>query len=147
MFVPSPGLLLPARALLQCRRSADGFVRVLAAIALSLQIAVPNFHAPVLFGSHNSSGQFSGAVDEHALCLARGPVDTEKPDNDNPKPVHHEFPACCFWHGVTSLAIAPDAILEAVAFIRSRVVFTPPRQFAQRRLNGSIGARAPPGRA
>ena len=123
------------------------FGPVLAAIALLLQIALPALHPPVPLGSAGGLGKFSGAFDEHALCLAPDPGDARTPADQAPKPVHHEFAACCFWHGNAALAVAPAAPLESVAFASSSIVFTPFRQIVRPRLTGAVGARAPPARA
>jgi hypothetical protein len=117
---------------------------VLSAIALLLQTALPGLHTPVSSGFKSAAAEFSAGFDPHALCLAQRGGDSETPSDQAPNPVHHEFAACCFWHGNTGLALAPAATLEPVAYARSGVVFVPWKQVSQRRLTGAIGARAPP---
>jgi hypothetical protein len=114
---------------------------VLAAIALLLQIAIPTLHP---LGLANGAGDLSTAFDEHALCLSGDRNSRDKPGDSAPKPVHHEFAACCFWHGSTALAPAPAALLEPVAFARSGIIFTASTKAPARRLTGANGARAPP---
>ena len=114
------------------------------AIALLLQTALPGLHAPVPSGFKSAAGEFSAGLDQHALCLAQRAGDSETPSDQAPKPLHHEFAACCFWHGNTGLALTPAAALEPVAFARSGVVCAPSAQVPARRLTGAIGARAPP---
>ena len=121
--------------------------QVLAAIALLLQTALPGLHTPVPSGFTSAAGEFSAGLDQHALCLAPRAGDSETPSDQAPKPLHHEFAACCFWHGNTGLALTPAAALESVAFTRSGVVFAPWKQVSPRRLTGAIGARAPPAQA
>jgi hypothetical protein len=120
---------------------------VLTAIALFLQIAIPILHSPGPLGPANDGGDLSAAFDEHALCLSGDRGTSDSASDQAPKPVHHEFAACCFWHGYTALALAPDANLEFVAFAPSRSIFTPATQAPARRLSGAIGARAPPTQA
>jgi len=126
----------------------ERFGQALAAVALLLQIALPARHSPVLSEGNGSASEFYAAFDEHALCLARDRGgDTEAPAKP-PKPVHHEFAACCFWHGNAGLGLAPAATFDPVAFTtRSGAAFTPSGQAAPRRLTGALGARAPPLRA
>jgi hypothetical protein len=132
----------------QCRRAGRsrwGLGPVLAAMALLLQIiSVPTLHWPGPLGLANDSSDLSAALDEHALCLSGDRNTSDNPTDQAPKPVHHEFAACCFWHGNAALALAPAAALEPVTFARSGVVFAPWKQVSQRRLTGAIGARAPP---
>ena len=132
----------------QCRRAGRsrwGLGPVLAAMALLLQIiSVPTLHWPGPLGLANDSGDLSAALDEHALCLSGDRNTSDNPTDQAPKPVHHEFAACCFWHGNAALALAPAAALEPVTFARSGVVFAPWKQVSPRRLTGAIGARAPP---
>jgi hypothetical protein len=114
-------------------------------MALLLQIiSVPTSHWPGPLGLANDSGDLSAALDEHALCLSGDRGTSDIPSDQAPKPAHHEFAACCFWHGNTALALAPGADLQPVAFARSRSIFTPSAQAPARRLTGAIGARAPP---
>jgi hypothetical protein len=114
-------------------------------MALLLQIiSVPTLHWPGPLGLANDSGDLSAALDEHALCLSGDRNTSDNPTDQAPKPVHHEFAACCFWHGNAALALAPAADLQLVAFARSRGIFTPSAQAPARRLTGAIGARAPP---
>jgi hypothetical protein len=120
---------------------------VLAAIALLLQIAVPTLHPPGLPGLANDTGDLSATLDEHALCLSGDRGTSDSPSDQTPKPVHHEFAACCFWHGCTALALAPGSNLQLVVFAPSRGIFTPATQALARRLSGAIGARAPPTQA
>jgi hypothetical protein len=133
------------------RRRTVGFRgslgRVLAAIALLLQIAVPSLHPPGQFGLANDAGDLSAAFDEHALCLSGNPGTSDNPSDRAPKPVHHDSTACCFWHGNTLLALAPSANLEPAAFALSRSILSPSAQAPARRLTGAIGARAPPTQA
>jgi len=133
------------------RRRADRLPcrlgQVLSALALLLQTALPGLHNSVSSGFKSAAGEFSTALDEHALCLAQGSGNSETPSDQAPKPVHHEFAACCFWHGNAGLALTPAAALEPVAFARSAVVFAPWKQVSSRRLTGAIGARAPPAQA
>jgi hypothetical protein len=128
----------------QAVSSRWGLARVLAAIALLLQIAVPSLHPP---GLANAIGDLSAAFDEHALCLSGDRGTSDRPSDQTPKPAHHDFAACCFWHGHMALALAPGANLEPVAFAPSRSILTPAPQALARRLTGAIGARAPPTQA
>jgi hypothetical protein len=121
--------------------------RVLATIALLLQLALPGLHPPGPLGSKVGSGDFPVAFDEHALCLAPGAGNTETPANQSPKPFHHEFSACCFWHGSTGLALTPTAAFRPIAFARSAIVFRQPTAVAPRRLAAAVSARGPPVRA
>jgi hypothetical protein len=120
---------------------------VFAAIALLLQIAVPILQPPGPRGLADNTGDLSAAFDEHALCLSGNRGTSDRPSDQAPGPVHHEFSACCFWHGCTALAPASGANLEQVAFAPSRSNFTLATQVAARRLTGAIGARAPPTQA
>jgi hypothetical protein len=120
---------------------------VLAAIALLLQIAMPTLHPLGPLGLVNNVDDLSAAFDEHALCLSGDKGTTDNPTDQTPKPVHHEFAACCFWHGYTALALTPSANLAPVAFAGSRSIFTPATQVPARRLTGAVGARAPPTQA
>jgi hypothetical protein len=124
------------------RRAAGGFGRLLAAVALLLQIALPGFVAPTPLGFGSGAGDFS-----HALCLATHEGETEKPAKQAPDADHHEHSACCFWYGGTGLGLAPGATLEAMAFAQAAIVFMPLVQVFPRRPTGSAGARAPPVRA
>ena len=117
---------------------------VLAAVALLLQIAAPTLYPAGLLRLANGAGDLSPAVGEHALCLSGNRDGSGNPSHPAPKPAHHELAACCFWHGNTTLALAPDAKLELVLFARSLLGFTPSEQAGPRGLTGSIGARAPP---
>ena len=132
----------------QCRRAGRfrwGLGPVLAAMALLLQvISVPTSHWPGPLGLANDSGDLSGALDEHALCLSGDRNTSDNPTDQAPKPVHHNSALCCFWHGNTALALVLGAPLELVAFARSRGIFTLSSQAPARRLTGAIGARAPP---
>ena len=131
----------------RANRSLGGLGLVLAAIALLLQIAIPNSHPPGQLGLANEAGDLSAAFDEHALCLSGDRSTPDDPSDHAPKPVRHESAACCFWHGNTGLALAPGANLELVAFSRSCSVFTPRTTDAVPPLTGATGARAPPIRA
>jgi hypothetical protein len=117
--------------------------QVLAALALLLQTALPGLHTWVSSG-FKTAGEFSAGLDQHALCLAQKTGDNETPSDQAPEPLHHEFAACCFWHGNAAVALAPAATLEPVAFVRSGLGPTPSEQVPARRLTGAIGARAPP---
>jgi hypothetical protein len=129
----------------QARRPRYGFGWVLAVIALLLQITTPSLHPPPgQVRLANDAGDLSAAFDEHALCLSGDRGTPDNPSDQDPKPVHHDSAACCFWHGNTGLALTPGANLELVAFARSRSVFTPNAPTSARRLTGAIGARAPP---
>jgi len=121
--------------------------QVLAAIALLLQTVLPGLHTSVPSGLKSAAGEFSAGLDQHALCLAQRAGDSETPSDQSPKPVHHDFAACCFWPGNAALALAPVAGLEPLAFARSGVVLASWKQVSPRRLTGAIGARAPPVRA
>jgi hypothetical protein len=138
---------MPVRLRGKKRRRAGrrcwGLGRALAAIALLLQIGMPILHPTGPFGLVNDAGDLFAAFDEHALCLSGVRGSPDNPDQ-SPKPVHHEFAACCFWPGYTALPQAPAAALEPVAFARSGVIFPPWKQVSRRRLAGAIGARAPP---
>jgi hypothetical protein len=105
-------------------------------------------HPPVPLSLINDAGELSATFDEHALCLSgdRG-TPPDSPSDQAPKPVHHEFAACCFWHGCTALAPVPGANLVLVAFALPRSILTPPTRAIARRLTGAIGARAPPASA
>jgi hypothetical protein len=130
-------------------RCPGGLGLVLAAIALLLQVAVPILHSPALVGSTEKAGDLSAGFDEHALCLAPGQSDpgSGRPANQAPPPRDHNLAACCFWHGSTTFALVPLAIIERVAFALSCVAFTPPMEVARRRSAGTIRARGPPVRA
>ena len=131
----------------QAGRPRYAFGRVLAAIALLMQITIPILHSSTPLGLANKAGDLSAAFDEHALCLSGDPGTSDNPSDQAPKPVHHEPAACCFWHGSTGLALASGVNLEPVAFARSCGVFTPHTLVSARRLTGAIGARAPPTQA
>ena len=131
----------------RANRLRGGLGLVLAAIALLLQIAIPNSHPPGQLGLANQAGDLSAGFDEHALCLSGDRSTPDDPTDRAPKPVHHESVACCFWHCDMGFALAPGANLELVAFSRSRSVFAPHTTDAVRRLSGAIGARAPPAQA
>jgi hypothetical protein len=138
------GRLVIKRQRERAGRPRSGLGQVLAAIVLLLQIAIPAVHPSGPFRFASDAVDLSAAFDEHALCLSGGRGKSETPSDQTPKPLHHEFAACCFWHGNTTLAVTSAASLEPVAFARSRVVFTPSAQVPARRLTGAIGARAPP---
>ena len=131
----------------QAGRPRYGFGRVLAAIALLMQITIPILHSSTPLGLANKAGDLSTAFDEHALCLSGDPGTSDNPSDQAPKPAHRESAACCFWHGNTGLALASGVNLELVAFARSCGVFTPHTLVSARRLTGAIGARAPPTQA
>jgi hypothetical protein len=144
--------LASRRSLCAPRRRArcpSGLGLVLAAIALLLQVAVPILHSPVLVGSAGPAGDLATGFDEHALCLAQGRGDpgSGTPADQAPHPGDHDPAACCFWHGSTTLALVPPAIVERVAFARSGVAFTSPTEVARPRRAGTTRARAPPVRA
>jgi hypothetical protein len=147
MSMLSPGWSIQFRCGGRRGRVPDGFGRVLAVVALLLQIALPNLHPQALFGTDAGTGEFVGAFDAHALCLARDRSDREKPPKQAPPPVHHELAGCCFCYGNSGLAITPAATLVRVAFTRLHIAFTPSGEVRPRRLTGAIGARAPPERA
>ena len=128
-------------------RSCGGLARVLAAIAVLLQIAIPGLYLPGQLGLANQAADLSASFDEHALCLSGDPGTPENPSDQAPKPVHHEAAACCFWHGNTALVLAPGVNLELVGFARSRSIFGRHTRVAARRATGAHGARAPPARA
>jgi hypothetical protein len=123
-----------------------GLGQVLAAVALLLQIAVPSLHRPILLIFASSAGDLNGAYDEHALCLARGSGDPnpEAPADQVPKPTHHDFAGCCFWHGGTGFALDPTATTESIRFSRSEVHFDPPRDDVRTLFLVTVRARGPP---
>jgi len=131
----------------QAERSRCGLGRVLAAIALLLQITLPILHPTTPPGLANDAADLYAAFDGHALCLSGDPGTPDSPSDHAPKPVHHEAAACCFWHGNTALALAAGVNLELVPFARSRSVFTRHTPAAARRLTGAISARGPPASA
>ena len=146
-FTRFGGLTISSSQHRRAGRSRWGLGRSLAAIALLLQIAIPTLQPPGPHSLANDTGDLSAPFDEHALCLSGDRGTSDGPSDQTPKPVHHEFAACCFWHGYTALALAPGANLELVAFTPSRSIFTPVTQALARRLTGAIGARAPPTQA
>ncbi|HMD65115.1 MAG TPA: hypothetical protein VKG22_00510 [Stellaceae bacterium] len=109
---------------------------------------MPSLHPPGVLGAANRTGDLSVAFDEHALFLApnsEGPGPAAPADNA-PK-THHDFAACCFWHGSVGALPAPAALVEFVTFAPSRVAFTAPPADTPTRRSGTARARAPPLRA
>jgi hypothetical protein len=137
------------RATRRRARCAGGLGRVLAAIALLLQVAVPILHLPVLVGSAEPAGDLAAGFDEHALCLAQGRGDpgSGTPADQAPQPGDHDPAACCFWHGSTPLVLVPPTIVEHLAFARSGVAFPSPTEVDRPRPATTTRARAPPVRA
>ena len=115
---------------------------MLAAIALLLQVAIPNLHPPGQLRLANDAGDLSAAFDEHALCLSGDRGTPDNPSDHAPKPAHQEGAACCFWHGNTGLALTPVANLELVAFARVAPRFHASHAGRGAWTSGAIGARA-----
>jgi hypothetical protein len=123
-----------------------GLGKVLAAVALLLQIAVPSLHRPILISFQNSAGALNGAYDEHALCLAldRSLPTPEAPTDPAPKPTPHDLAPCCFWHGSAGFALAPAEAIEPVTFERLVVNFSPLLDDVRTLLPATVRARGPP---
>jgi hypothetical protein len=117
---------------------------VLALLALLAQIAGPGLHPPALVSSANGAGEFAIAFGAHALCLASGSTESGPATPADEAPKHHDFAACCFWHGSIGAALAPAMLAEAIAFAAIRVVFTTPPVDIPTRRSGTARARAPP---
>jgi hypothetical protein len=117
----------------------------LALLALLAQIAGPGLHPPALVSSTNGGGELAIAFGAHALCLASDSAESGPATPvDKPPPKHHDFAACCFWHGSTGAVLAPAILAEAIAFAPIRVVFTTPPADIPTRKSGTARARAPP---
>jgi len=121
-----------------------GLGRLLAAIALLLQIATPTLYPVGQVHPANDIGDLSAALGEHALCLSADRDASGRPEYPGPKPARHEMAACCFWHGGTALAADCGAHFEPVVFARPPGISTPGPEIPARRRTGAVGARAPP---
>jgi hypothetical protein len=118
---------------------------VLALLALLAQIAGSGLHPPALTGSVNGADKLAIALGAHALCLAPNSAMPERPAPADKAPdEHHDFPACCVWHGVTSAILARAALAEPLTFVSIRVAFHSPAADVPARKPGSTRARAPP---
>ena len=123
-----------------------GLGQILAAVALLLQTAAPSLHRPILLTLQDSADALNGAYDEHALCLGRDSSRPapEAPADQVPKPIHHDFAACCFWHGSTGFSLAPTAPTEPFTFERSVVNFKPLLDDLPTLFPATVRARGPP---
>jgi len=118
---------------------------VLALLALLAQIAGTGLHPPALIGSVDGAGKLAIALGAHALCLAPNSTIPEQPAPADKAPdEHHDFGACCAWHGVTSAVLTRAALHEPLTFVAIRVAFASAPADVSARKPGSTRARAPP---
>jgi len=68
-----------------------GLGRVLAAIALVLQITLPILHPTTPPGLANDAADLYAAFDGHALCLSGDPGTPDSPSDHAPKPRSARF--------------------------------------------------------
>jgi hypothetical protein len=127
-------------------RASERLGRVLAAIALLLQLALPGLHTPPLLGFDGKSGTFSNILDEHALCLVRDGGDKEAPPDRAPRPENDGFLNCCLWHGTATLGLVAPAASAPAEFPASEIVFARSAAIITDRPVRAFGARAPPTR-
>jgi hypothetical protein len=129
------------------RRERSRLGLFLAVSALLAQIAGPGLHPRALIGSANGVGRLAIVFDQHALCLA---PDSAVPDPSTPadkSPKHHDFAACCSWHGSVSAVLSPAALVEPAVFAAISIAFAAPPTDLPTRKSGTAQARAPPPRA
>jgi hypothetical protein len=120
---------------------------VLAFLALLAQVAGPGLHPPALVSSANGAGTLAIALGAHALCLASDSTESGPATPADKAPKHHDFAACCFWHGSVSAALAPAPLAEPIAFAAIRMSFAAKSADIPIRKSGTARARAPPLRA
>ena len=118
---------------------------VLALLALLAQIAGPGLHPPGLVSSANGAGELAISFGEHALCLAQNSTTPEQPaPTDKAPKEHHDFAACCVWHGITGAVFARAALVEPVAFAPFHVGYAARPADIPTNLPSTVRARAPP---
>jgi len=121
---------------------------VLALLALLAQITGAGFHHPALPAAAKDPGKLAITFGAHALCLAAESAEPGRPGPVDEAPGgHHDFAACCVWHGVTGAVLAQAALVEPLTFVSIRVAFASPSAEIPTRKRGSTRARAPPVRA
>ena len=122
---------------------------VLAALALCLQLIAPNMHSAMPLALRAGGDELSALLGEHALCLGAvsgAPAEDSDAPTWPPEERHHEFAACCFWHGTGGLSLPRMAVATSIVFDLAGVAF-PGRTSAilvPARLSGTFAARAPP---
>jgi hypothetical protein len=117
---------------------------VLAFLALLAQIAGSGLHPRALISSANGAGKLAITFGEHALCLTRDSTGPGSPTPAENAPKHHDFAACCSWHGSVGAVLPPAALVEPVVFAAFRVAFAAPTADIPARKSGTARARAPP---
>ena len=80
------------------------------------------------------------------LCAWRqiAPTPEQPAPADKAPKEHHDFAACCVWHGVAGAVLARAALVEPLTFVSIRVAFASPPADIPARKPGSTRARAPP---
>jgi hypothetical protein len=119
---------------------------VLAFFVLLAQIAGPGLHPPALVSSANGAGKLAIAFGAHALCLAPDTTEPGPPAPADKAPkAHHDFAACCFWHGsIGAVLAAAAALVKPVAFGLLHVGFAAPSADTSPHKSGTAWARGPP---
>jgi hypothetical protein len=138
----APAVSASSFALRRGKSSCLGLV--LALLALLAQIAGPGPHPPALVSSANGAGELAIAFGAHSLCLIRDSTESGPATPADKAPKHHDFAACCSWHGSVGAVLSPAALVEPVVFAAFRVAFTAPPADIPIRLSGTVRARAPP---
>ena len=125
---------------------------VLSVFLICLQVVAPGLHSSLQLDLRTGTGDLSGLLGQHALCLGTtpgSPAGEPSSPVQPPKDHHHDFASCCFWHGNASLRARNIADGSAVSFDIAGFAFLAPTYtvVVPARLSGTFAARAPPARA
>jgi hypothetical protein len=122
------------------------FGRLLAIVALCVQLVAPGLHGPALL-SPSEQSELAALLSVHALCIA---ADTRQPRHQPPakqapEQTDEHLAACCSWHGNQGQGISKPTTLEPIAFDHAEVSLSAPAAVVgAARLPGTVRARAPP---